>query len=268
MTYRNVDTSMWKDEWFLELTPEEKLLFVYLFSNENTLLTGLYKISLRVIEFETGLSKQFIVDTIGNKFSPANKVHYEDGVIWVVNLRKYNDSKSPKVIARIAWELKQIPECPIKNAYLRRNDTVSITNNSVPDDNNTLSIDYQYTTDTDPTLTLTNQSNPNQIKPEQGGAPDYFSLLQHVIERLTGLPITPTKRETDALNEMIRLEITEDDLSAAVNWFRDNGKTARGPASLLESAKVSHAKRIQASNPNGAKPAKDQAVWAEDYKFS
>ena len=153
MTYRNIDTSVWKDDWFLDLQPDEKLLFIYLFSNENTLLTGLYKISLRVIEFETGLSREFIATSI-DKFTQAKKVFYENGIIWVVNLRKYNDSRSPKVVTRIAWELKQIPNCPIKNAYLKYSNMVSSENNAVP-------IEYPYSIDTDSEispLTLTNQS--------------------------------------------------------------------------------------------------------------
>ena len=150
MTYRNIDTSIWKDDWFLDLDPNEKLLFIYLFSNENTTLTGLYKINLKVIEFETNLSREFITATL-DKFSAAGKVYIENSIVWVVNLRKYNQSRSPKVDARIAWELRQIPDCKLKATYLQTYSMVSI--------------EYQYSTDS--MMTLTNQSNTNQSKPTQ-----------------------------------------------------------------------------------------------------
>ena len=55
-SYRQIHTKIWKDGWFLDLPPEHKLLFIYLFSNERANLIGLYDLPWRVIEFETGLS--------------------------------------------------------------------------------------------------------------------------------------------------------------------------------------------------------------------
>ena len=169
MTYRNADTRMWKDDWFLDLEPLEKLLFIYLFTNDNTTLTGLYKISMRVIEFETALDKEFILSTL-DKFSHAGKVHYHDNLIWVVNLRKYNDSKSPKVQSRINYELTLIPDCPLKKAYISGN------------------IQYLYSMDTDSTIQINpNQSINNTIQLEEEEA---TSQIYRTYEAEFG-PITP-----------------------------------------------------------------------------
>ena len=69
-----------------------KLLFIYLFSNENTSLSGIYKLPLKVIAFETGLDQQYIIDTL-SKFSGDGKIHYQDGVVWVVHMRRYHETK-------------------------------------------------------------------------------------------------------------------------------------------------------------------------------
>lgn len=147
--YRQIHTHIWKDEWFLDLSPQEKLLFIYLFSNSSTNLVGMYKIALRIIEFETGLPIEFVKQAL-DKFSKDGKVIYEDGYLLVVNMQKYNANSSPKVTARIQYELREIPDIPLKIRYFSSN------------------IPYRYGMDTP--SPLTNQDNPNQDNSEQNNA--------------------------------------------------------------------------------------------------
>ncbi len=122
--YRQIHTSIWKDSWFLDLEPDEKLLFVYLFSNESTSVAGIYKIATKVIAFETGLGPA-VVKSILERFAKAGKVLVEGEVIWVKNLRKYNATRSPKVSQRIARDLEDIPDCAVKRAYLAFHDGIA-----------------------------------------------------------------------------------------------------------------------------------------------
>jgi len=115
--FRQIHVSIWKDEWFLELETDEKLLFVYFFSNENTSLSGLYKLALKVISFETGIDKERILEILA-KFSQANKIHYQSGIVWVVKMRKYHETRSTKVQARILYDIKDIPDCELKRRYI------------------------------------------------------------------------------------------------------------------------------------------------------
>lgn len=115
--YRLIHTQIWKDTWFIDLEPDEKLLFIYLFSNELATVSGIYKIPLRVIGFETGLGMDKVRQAM-DKFQQAGKVRYQDGVIWIKNLRKYNATSSSKVLDRITKEVDDIPECPIKQEYI------------------------------------------------------------------------------------------------------------------------------------------------------
>ena len=53
--FRTVKCAMWReDEWFQSLTPDERLLFIYLFTNPSASVAGIYKLPLRTISFESG----------------------------------------------------------------------------------------------------------------------------------------------------------------------------------------------------------------------
>jgi len=114
--YRQIHVSIWKDDWFLDLEIGEKLFFVYLFSNELASLAGIYKLPLRVMSFETGIDLLLIQDYL-EKFEKSDKVYYRDWIIWVKNLRKYNQG-SQKVDIRIQKDIDEIPYCKLKGMYL------------------------------------------------------------------------------------------------------------------------------------------------------
>jgi hypothetical protein len=114
--YRQIHTRIWKDGWFLNLEPDKKLLFIYLFSNERASVAGIYELPLQVISFETGLDAILIEKGI-QTFSDAGKVFYEEDVVWVVNLRKYNDSGSVRVKVRIEKDFAAVPDGSVKRLY-------------------------------------------------------------------------------------------------------------------------------------------------------
>jgi hypothetical protein len=117
--YRQIHVTIWKDPWFIRLEPKKKLLFMYLFSNENASLSGIYELPIMVICFETGLDDDFVVQSL-NYFSEQNKVHYDfdKAIVWVVNLMKYNHSPSPKVQERIRKDVQRLPDCPLKEKWI------------------------------------------------------------------------------------------------------------------------------------------------------
>jgi hypothetical protein len=117
--YRQIHTSIWDDAWFLKLDTDAKLLFVYLFSNKRSCLAGLYDISLPVMQWETALSEERLLELLA-QFSEAGKVHYEDGYVWVPNMPIYNTNnlKSPKVQANIRKTLTAMPDVSIARRCL------------------------------------------------------------------------------------------------------------------------------------------------------
>lgn len=115
--YRQVHTHIWKDNWFLELDPAHKLFFIYLFTNERASISGIYELSKRVMSFESGLTFGDI-DAAFEIFSQAEKAYYEDGIVLVVNLRKYHETKSPKVQTAIMSDFDSIKDCRLKGMYM------------------------------------------------------------------------------------------------------------------------------------------------------
>lgn len=115
--FRNIHTRIWKDTWFSELATDEKLLFIYLFSNERASVCGMYELPQKYIIFETGITADRVSEIL-NRFSADGKVFYENGIVWVVNLKRYNDSgDSVKVRVRAMKDLDVIPDCPLKRKY-------------------------------------------------------------------------------------------------------------------------------------------------------
>jgi hypothetical protein len=130
--YRQIHTRIWQDAWFLDLLPEEKLLFIYLFSNEHAALCGLYELPLKTMSFETGLRTDAITLAL-HRFQEAGKAFHEAPYVWVPNLRKYNESTSPKVAAKITSELADVPDCNLKRAYVGYYATGAIVAAYAPD---------------------------------------------------------------------------------------------------------------------------------------
>lgn len=115
--YRQFHTQFWKDEWLIDLEPLERYLFSYLFTNDLSSISGIYKLPLRVIVNETGLEKS-VVELMLSKFQAAKKIFYQEGVMWVVNMHKYHKNASPRTMAKVNADVREIPDCQVKTAYL------------------------------------------------------------------------------------------------------------------------------------------------------
>lgn len=130
--YRSVQTRMWReDDWFQSLPTDARLLFIYLFTNPSASISGIYRLPLRTIEFESGISQERVKELLA-QFSTANKVHYADNVVWVVKMRENQSpgKMSPLVKIRLDKDVASIPDCPLKTRYLEHYrypiDTLSI----------------------------------------------------------------------------------------------------------------------------------------------
>lgn len=236
MTFRQIHTQIWKDDYFLELTPEEKLLFIYLFSNENTSLTGLYKISMRVICFETGLEQNKVIDTL-KKFEQAGKVCYEGGLMWVVNMRKYHETRSPKIKTAIDNDLAKIPDCPLKKRYL---------SGKIP---------YVYPMDTDAYHTI---PDTDQIIPDADKVPassgEVFQTYQNEIGVIT-------KTISDEILDMLEDIPGEYFIRAFQEAAKNNKRSWAYAKAILKRMKV---EGITSPKSNGHKPPEKRMIQLTD----
>ena len=231
--YRQVHVSLWKDEWFLDLEPEEKLLFIYLFSNESTSLAGIYKIAFKVICFETGLDPAFVKKTL-KKLSDTGKVYYEDGVVWVVNMRRYHETSSTKVQTRIRNDIDEIPDCPLKIAYLENVNTLSIPypyqNAQEEDKEEDKDIDKRIDGDVE------EEPNPDGIYTELSVA----FCNKTKIPELTGGPEAWFK----SLEKMGKAGVTVQDIEKAIDILREKDYSIVRLSSIENTAISEMSKRV------------------------
>lgn len=117
--YRTVDTALWTDPEVRELTPNEKLLFLYLITNQHTHLSGIYYLPLSLASHETGLSESAIrkgLDTLSIRY--LAKYDPPGEVVWVVKMFRYQ-GHGEKSAAAAANQLKALHKCKLINEFLQ-----------------------------------------------------------------------------------------------------------------------------------------------------
>lgn len=105
---RYVNTRFWDDSYITRLSPNEKLIFLYLLTNPLTTIAGVYELSVKRVAFDVGLSVKEISRTL-DQFQRGRKIVREGDWIGIVNFIKHQ-SLNPKVKLGIRKELKGAPE--------------------------------------------------------------------------------------------------------------------------------------------------------------
>lgn len=244
--YRQFHTKFWKDEYLIELDPLEKYLFMYLFTNDLSSISGLYKIPLKVIRNETDLGEDLIVRTL-QKFQDDKRIFYRDGVMWVVNMAKYHSNASPKTKQKVSADVELIPDCDVKRAYLYFVETgiYSI---------DTLSIPHAYPIDTlsipvvkakEKAKAKTKEKAKEKEKASENEPEEHApSSVQQMIESVIGYS-PGNSADLKALEEITALNPTQDDIQEAYNWLTGQGKRVRYYSSLVGPVRTALAKRVQ-----------------------
>jgi DnaD/phage-associated family protein len=119
--YRQLYTEFWSDSFVLELTPEEKYFYLYLISNSKTTQCGIYEISKRIIETETGYSRE-TVEKLMKRFCDYNKILYCEDTkeLMVVNWIKYNIPNNINTIKCVNKELCKVKHKEFLKILLRK----------------------------------------------------------------------------------------------------------------------------------------------------
>jgi hypothetical protein len=93
---RSIKTRIWSDPWVETLSPEQKLLWIYLLTNRDTNMLGIYEITTKRISYETGLTQQRIENSLKD-FESIGKAFYWDGIVFLPNWIK-NQAMNPNML--------------------------------------------------------------------------------------------------------------------------------------------------------------------------
>lgn len=126
MKTRIVYTKIWQDSFISELSPVQKLLFIYYITNANIGLTGIYEITDRQVSFDTGLTKSQITEA-KQSFQDAGKILFKDNWVYVIKSKELNSYNGEKLEKAIENERHLIPESVLDylDTLLRGMDRVS-----------------------------------------------------------------------------------------------------------------------------------------------
>jgi len=115
--YRFIKSRIWSDPYFYNLTNDERLAFIWLFTNERTTTSGIYPLLPPVMAAELKITVEE-AERILQKFEQDGKILYRDGYVWVKNFLRHQigitvtDSRTKKIIS----ELEKSPPS-IKDAF-------------------------------------------------------------------------------------------------------------------------------------------------------
>lgn len=109
---RYVNTRFWNDTYVSVLDPIEKLLFIYLLTNEHTNISGVYELPFKIMAVETGIDS-----SIFKKILPRlkDRIRYIEGIVVVKNHIKHQETGSPNVMTGILNCLKDLDLNFLKN---------------------------------------------------------------------------------------------------------------------------------------------------------
>lgn len=105
---RYLNTKFWVDDYVVELDPTEKLLFLYLLTNQYTNICGVYELSLASMSFDTGIEKTMIKKIL-MRFEADNKAVYRNGWIYIKNFIKHQEL-NPSIKRGIEKSIKELPQ--------------------------------------------------------------------------------------------------------------------------------------------------------------
>lgn len=84
---RSVSVGFWSDPFVEELTSDQKLLYLYLITNDKTNMLGVYELSLRKISYDTSIKKEIIEEAF-EVFNNCGKLKKVGNYIILLNFTK------------------------------------------------------------------------------------------------------------------------------------------------------------------------------------
>ncbi|KKR00147.1 MAG: Phage replication protein [Candidatus Woesebacteria bacterium GW2011_GWB1_39_12] len=110
MKYRKINSNFWEDGYILGLSNEEKLLFLYLFTNSKVNMVGIYELPDVIICSSLGASIEQL-SIMKEKLQKDNKYAFYKGWVFVNNFSEHNHfSTVTNVLETYLKDFNAIPQ--------------------------------------------------------------------------------------------------------------------------------------------------------------
>ena len=172
--YRNVMMNFWTDAKVADdFTPEDRYFYLYLFTNPHTNLCGCYEVSIKCMAYELGYNKETVEKLLHRFEYEHNVLRYDPNTkeVLLLNWHKYNWTTSEKFRKPLFSEIENIKTAEYKN-YL-----INVFNGT-----DTVSVPYQYGSDTTDTVTDTvSVTDTKKIKKAKNIIPPTIEMVEDYI---------------------------------------------------------------------------------------
>ena len=116
MKTRIIHTRFWQDEYICSLNDKEKLLFIYLLTNDKNSLTGTYELLDKYICADLGWTNSELKQ-VKEKLEKDGKFRFFKSWVQIINHDKYNNFRGKKLDTAIIKEIGLVPEELSKHLY-------------------------------------------------------------------------------------------------------------------------------------------------------
>lgn len=247
--WRKVHTRFWRDPEILDMTPEDKLFYLYLLTNANTTVCGCYELPSKITATELGYSLETVNQLI-ERFMQYGKIAYDYDTqeVLVLNWLKYNPPQNR------AWA-KKIYQRDVENIKSPRfrkavNETANGTVEA-PEQNygtaitDSLRSNYGATTEqlrSNYGIDLDIDKDRDVDQNPMSGKPDAWPIIEH-LNKLTGKQFRNSKASLKHLNARLRDGATPEDCRLVIEhkvaeWLHsDEMRQYLRPVTLFRSEK-------------------------------
>lgn len=104
---RMINTCFWSDPFIQELKTDEKLLYLYLLTNERTSICGIYEVTKRTICFDTGLTEHRLQQIV-DRLVQSGKLRTHKNWYYIINFAKHQQN-NPSILQGIERAKKELP---------------------------------------------------------------------------------------------------------------------------------------------------------------
>lgn len=98
--YRPFEVRLWDDPKIESLSPEAKLVFIFLFTNSLMNETGVYQCTFKKISDNTGVDQEVIKTIITEELSELIRYDLDNCVVWVVNALNLHRGGNYKILIK------------------------------------------------------------------------------------------------------------------------------------------------------------------------